>query len=483
MPAETLYWHDYETFGVDPRVDRPCQFAGVRTDVELNEVSEPLVAYARPSEDYLPQPQACLITGITPQRALKRGVPEPEFAALIEEQLALGGTCGVGYNSIRFDDEVTRRLLYRNFYDPYAREYSDGNSRWDLIDVVRLTYALRPAGIEWPLREDGAPSFRLEHLAEANGLNQGSAHDALADVHATIALARLVRARQRRLFDYCYTHRQRDRCAAMLDFGNLKPVLHVSARYPAARGCLAIVLPLCPHPINRWAVISYDLSVDPAPLLELSASEIEDRVFTPKADLPEGVERIPLKSISAAHAPVLAPLNTLRGIDLERIGLDLDRCLGHRDRIAAADGVAAKVRQVYSRAPPPAPTDPELDLYGEFPSPKDRELIARVRTTPPAELRQLEPGFEQAKYAELLFRYRARHHPDTLDPTERERWHAFRRERLLGGEPSACAQTLAAIAELRAEHAGAPDKLAILDQLEAYARDLTRDLQPPGRTS
>jgi len=41
----TLYWHDYETFGSDPRRDRPAQFAGLRTDEELNEIGEPLVLY------------------------------------------------------------------------------------------------------------------------------------------------------------------------------------------------------------------------------------------------------------------------------------------------------------------------------------------------------------------------------------------------------------------------------------------------------
>jgi len=193
---ETLYWHDYETFGADPSRDRPVQFAGLRTDLDLNRIGEPLVLYARPANDFLPQPQACLVTGISPQLALERGVPECEFIERILQELARPGTCGAGYNSLRFDDEVTRYTLYRNFHDPYAREWQHGNSRWDIIDLVRTACALRPEGIEWPLREDGLPSFRLEDLTGANGISHGAAHDALADVEATIALARLVRQRQ-----------------------------------------------------------------------------------------------------------------------------------------------------------------------------------------------------------------------------------------------------------------------------------------------
>ncbi|HXO99160.1 MAG TPA: exodeoxyribonuclease I, partial [Luteibacter sp.] len=182
MAEPTFFWHDYETFGADPRRDRPSQFAGIRTDANLNVVGEPLMIYCKPPRDMPPQPAACLITGIAPQLTEREGVIEAEFAAAIHEQIALPGTCTVGYNSLRFDDEFTRHLLYRNFYDPYGREWENGNSRWDLIDLVRMCQALRPEGIVWPTREDGTPSFKLEHLATANGLKQERAHDALSDV-------------------------------------------------------------------------------------------------------------------------------------------------------------------------------------------------------------------------------------------------------------------------------------------------------------
>jgi exodeoxyribonuclease-1 len=198
----SFYWHDYETWGADPSRDRPAQFAGVRTDASLNIIGKPLMAYCRPGDDLLPHPEACLVTGITPQQARAQGVCEAEFFELIHQQLSHPGTCGVGYNNIRFDDEITRYGLFRNFFDPYAREWQNGNSRWDTIDMVRLTHALRPEGIEWPTREDGTPSFRLEQLTLANNIAHQGAHDALSDVYASIDLARLVRARQPRLFDF-----------------------------------------------------------------------------------------------------------------------------------------------------------------------------------------------------------------------------------------------------------------------------------------
>ena len=322
----SYYWHDYETFGADPSRDRPVQFAGLRTDAELNPIGEPLVIYARPANDYLPHPEACLVTGITPQLALEKGMPECEFIARIHEELARPGTCGVGYNSVRFDDEVTRYTLYRNFYDPYAREWQNGNSRWDIIDMVRAAHALRPEGIEWPLREDGLPSFRLEDLTKANGIDHGAAHDALSDVEATIALARLIRQRQPRLYDYVNGHRDKKSALSMLHLDSLRPVLHVSGMFGAARDNIALITPLAAHPKNKNEIICYDLMVDPADLLGETPEELTRRLYTRADELPEGVQRPGIKSVHINKCPVLVTAKMADPATAERLGIDGARC-------------------------------------------------------------------------------------------------------------------------------------------------------------
>nr|EIQ9989368.1 exodeoxyribonuclease I [Escherichia coli] len=223
----TFLIHDYETFGQHPALDRPAQFAGVRTDADFNIIEEPLVIYCRPSDDYLPQPEAVMITGITPQVALTRGVSEAEFSRQINQMFSVPGTCIMGYNNIRFDDEVSRNIFYRNFYDPYAYSWQNGNSRWDLLDVLRTCYALRPEGINWPENEEGLPSFKLEHLSKANGIEHENAHDAMADVYATIALAKLVKQAQPKLFDYLFQLRNKHKVSALLDIANMKPLVHI----------------------------------------------------------------------------------------------------------------------------------------------------------------------------------------------------------------------------------------------------------------
>ena len=233
MSELSFFWHDYETFGAVPRRDRPAQFAGLRTDADLNPIDAPLMCHCRPAPDFLPEPEACLLTGILPQECLEKGLPEHAFADAIERQLARPGTVGVGYNSIRFDDEVTRFLFWRNLIDPYAREWQNQCGRWDLLDVLRCARALRPEGIEWPMHEDGRASFKLEHLTRANGLDHDSAHDALSDVRATVALARLLKTAQPKLWDFCLRLRRKDavldEIAAAQSQG--RPFLHVSGMY------------------------------------------------------------------------------------------------------------------------------------------------------------------------------------------------------------------------------------------------------------
>ncbi|EXF43716.1 exonuclease I [Pseudomonas sp. BAY1663] len=280
----SIFWYDFETTGISPGRDRPLQVAGIRTNEALEEIGEPLNIYCRLADDILPHPAACLVTGITPATLQQQGLCEAEFIQRLHQELAAPGTCGAGYNSLRFDDEVTRYTLYRNFFDPYAREWQGGNSRWDLIDLVRTAYALRPEGLVWP-EEDGRVTLKLERLSAANGLEHLQAHDALSDVRATIALAKLIRSRQPRLYDYLYNLRRKH--AVLEQIALLEPLVHVSGRFSAARHFLSIVLPLAWHPRNRNALIVCDLQADPGPLWQETAETLRQRLYTRREELAE----------------------------------------------------------------------------------------------------------------------------------------------------------------------------------------------------
>lgn len=439
--SHTFLWHDYETFGAVPRRDRPSQFAAIRTDAALNEVGEPLMLYCKPAPDYLPSPEACLITGITPQLCLEKGVAEHAFAAEIERAFSEPGTIGVGYNTIRFDDEVTRFLFWRNLIDPYAREWQNECGRWDLLDVVRLTYALRPDGIEWPTKEDGKPSFKLEDLARANGLLHESAHDALSDVRATIALARLIRDRQPKLFEFAFGLHKKDRVARELGLPSsretAKPFLHVSGMFPAERGCLGVMWPLASHPTNKNELIAWDLAHDPSALRDLDVDTLRLRLFTRTADLPEGVTRLPVKGIHLNKSPmVVGNLRTLSDAMASRWRIDLETAMRHAAIARDLPDMSAIWPQVYARPKEDTP-DVDEDLYGGFVGNADRRRLNQLRGLSAEALARDRTGFDDARLGEILFRYRARNWPESLSTEEAERWEAHRAARLLEGEGGA----------------------------------------------
>lgn len=428
--AESFLWYDLETFGRDPRRTRIAQFAAIRTDAQLTQVGEPLSLFCRPADDLLPSPTATLITGITPQMAMREGLPEAGFFARVHDELSRPGTCAVGYNSIRFDDEFIRFGLYRNFYDAYEREWRNGNSRWDMLDAMRLMRALRPEGMEWPMREDGAPSFKLEDLAAANGTRSGTAHEALSDVRALVGLARKFRQAQPRLWEYALRLRDKRYVAGLLDTVTGTPVLHISGKYLALRHCACLVMPLARHPRIESRVIACDLDSDPAQLLQLSPEEIADRLYTPAADLPAGEQRISLKEIHSNKCPVLVPLAHLRDEDYRRLGIDLAACLRNADRIRQAPGVAEKVRRVFAREQAREPSDADAALYDGFAAEGDKRNFQKIRSSEPGHLAALASELRDPRYPELLFRYRARNWPDTLDADEQVRWDDYRRQRL-----------------------------------------------------
>jgi exodeoxyribonuclease-1 len=444
--AHTFFWHDYETFGLNPRRDRPCQFAGIRTDAELNEIGEPLNLYCKPANDYLPDPGSCLVTGITPQLCLECGLPEHAFAAQIEQALAKPGTIGVGYNTIRFDDEVTRHLLWRNLMDPYAREWQNECGRWDLLDVVRMAYALRPEGIVWPRKADERypgdatatrPSFRLEDLARANGLLHESAHDALSDVRATIALARLIRGAQPKLFDFCLSLHKKDRVAAELGLPatpqTAMPFLHVSGMFGPERGCMAVMWPLATHPANKNELLAWDLAHDPSELPLLDVATLRQRLFSKSSDLPEGVLRLPLKSVHLNKSPmVVRKLKTLTDEMAARWNIDIPGALLNAQKAAALPDMSAIWPAVFLR-PPQAAADVDEDLYGGFVNNADRRRLNQLREMSPAELAHARIGFDDERLEELVFRYRARNFPETLSPEDALRWEGHRVASLLEG--------------------------------------------------
>ncbi|CAG9001326.1 MAG: Exodeoxyribonuclease I [Candidatus Celerinatantimonas neptuna] len=463
--TESLLFHDYETFGTSPAFDRPAQFAAIRTDLNLNPIEEPIEIFCQPSSDYIPDPEACLITGITPQQTMHKGVNESEFIGLINQHFSQPQTCGVGYNSIRFDDEVTRFTLYRNFYDPYAREWQNGNSRWDLIDVVRAFYALRPEGIKWPMDDNDIPSFKLENLTHANGLSHDNAHDALADVRATIDLARILKKAQPKLYDFALKLRDKRHVSSFFDLVNLKPLVHVSGMFGSSRGCVSWVVPVIWHPVNKNAMVVIDLSQNILPLVKLDSETIHDRLYTKREDLADNESPIPVKLIHVNKCPFVAPAGSLTAERAEQLGIDRQKCRANLEQLkASASVVREKLADVFKIERTFKANNPDGALYQGFIKSADKALMDVLHSVDPVAISQDAFNFEDHRLNQLLFRYKARNYPYALTDSEQQQWHAHLQNIL----PELIEQRMHSLESLAQTHRNNPDKMKILKELYQY---------------
>jgi exodeoxyribonuclease I len=463
-PPTSVLWYDLETWGTDPRGTRIAQFAAQRTDAALNPIEEPVTIWVRPARDFLPSPGAAGVTGLSPQQLDARGITEAEAFAQIQALMGEPGTCCVGWNSLRFDDEFIRFGLYRNFFDPYEREWANCNSRWDLLDFARLCHALRPQGIVWPQREDlAATSFRLEHLAAANGIAHSAAHDAQSDVQATLGMARLFRARQPKLWDYHLGFRDKKRVATLLQPGG-EPLLHVSTRFPAERACAGIVLPIAAHPSAGNQVLVVELS-DKADWLDLPAEELAARIFTRADALPEGVRRIPVKAVHLNRCPALVALAHVREGEWQRLGIDPAIAREHAAQLLATPDLGERLRAAFRRE---FAADGDVDgaLYDLLPSREDAALRRKIQRASPEQLASLRPLFRDPRGEALLWRYRARNWPGALSPDEQAQWRSELAERLVNAPRAALGWPgfAAELAQLRSE-----GKHALADALHDWA--------------
>ncbi|MGX5172522.1 exodeoxyribonuclease I [Aliikangiella sp. IMCC44653] len=477
--SDSFYWFDFETFGVNPAQDRPSQFAGIRTDLEFNLIDEPLNIFCKPANDFLPHPEACLITGITPQQALENGVPEKEFFRRIHLELSTAKTCAVGYNNIRFDDEVVRFGLYRNFYDPYTREWQNGNSRWDIHDMMRMTYALRPEGINWPLNEAGKPSFKLEQLSAANGIAHENAHDALSDVYATIEMAKLIKTKQPRLFEYLFGLRDKRQVMAEIDLINHTPFIHCSGMLGPSNDYCGVMLPLVAHPTNKNSAICINITHSlPEDIAELSEAEIEQRIFSKQQDLGDDIQRLPIKEIHYNKCPAVAPLGVLNQLSQQRLKIDLASCLTRAQELKKnISRIKGRLLNVFQNHQFKIITDPDLALYsGGFFQPHDKNLMQKIQMMDWQELATTQFNFKDPRLPTMLHRYRARNALDTLNQAELEHWNEYRKQNLL--EPNSGSSLIYPdfIQKIESLLQDKSNDAQLLQQVKKYGESLVSDL-------
>lgn len=434
--AKTFFFYDLETSGLNPREARVMQFAGIRTDMELNQIGEPYNLLVKLNDDTLPSPEALMVTGITPQQTVADGYSEAEFAKLLMSEIFTPDTIAVGFNNIRFDDEFIRHLFWRNFFDPYEWSWKDGRSRWDLLDVVRMTRALRPEGIEWPFDENGKATNRLELITKLNGVNHDKAHDALSDVEALVSVTRLIKEKQPQLYEYLLKMRDKNEIKKLVNLENKQPFVYVSGKYESDYNKTTVAFPLTSG--KNGNVIVYDLRYDPAPFIKLSQKELAKKIFASWEERnEENFEKLPIKDLQYNQAPAVAPLGVLSQSDgWDKISLSQDLITKNKSILLSAPAFAENIRTVLeNREEFKKSVDPETQLYDGFVPEIDKIRIEAVRNADARTLADFHPNFVDERLEPLLLHYKARNFSQSLAEDEAVAWEKWRSAKIASSLP------------------------------------------------
>ena len=464
---KTFFWYDYETFGLSPKTQRIAQFAGIRTDENLNIIDEHMF-YCKPTYDSLPSPEACSVTGITPQICEKNGLIEKTFISIINNEFSVPDTCVVGYNSISFDDEFTRYTLFRNFLDPYAWHWQNGNSRWDILDVARFCYALKKdSSLKWHYDENNKPIFKLDKLAPANDIEHSDAHDALADVRATIGIAKIIKTTQPKLFDYALSLRDKREVSKKIEL--FSPLLHTSGIYSGKLSCTRLTTALAYHPEYSDRALVFNLDQDPSLLIELEVEELKTLIFSKK--LPKGVDRLQIKELAFNKSPMFVPnVYKLENKITEQLQIDIDKCMDNLSYIRYNQTqIKQKIKSIYTNDSERTPAlDVDQSLYDNFIDKADRLICNQIQNLSSDELRDFKPQFKDKKLSKLLLNFKARNFPESLTEIEQEEWFEIVQSRVQNGE-NGYLSLENFYKSLEKQKISAPSKSDIWTQLEEYA--------------
>ena len=447
---QSFFFYDLETSGLSARRDRIMQFAGQRTDLELNPIGKPINILVKMNDDTLPSPQAIMVTGILPQETVENGMSEAEFCRFLIDEVFIPGTIATGFNSVRFDDEFIRFLFWRNFYDAYEWQWKDGRGKWDLLDVVRMVRALRPEGINWPVDETGKATNRLELLTAANGISHEAAHDALSDVNALIAVTRLIREKQPKMYEYLFEMRDKNAVAKLVDLRAPKPFVYTSGKYPTAFEKTTVAIPIMAG--RNGSVYVYDLRYNIEDLLT-GKVVLGDKTPEEVASEPKILRRLwpAVKELKLNRCPAVAPLGVLEaqvadidgdgnseknGNDWGRIGLTKEAVLANLAVLQRRKDVIELMET--ERDLPDRRDFGEMEaegaLYDAFLPREDVWAAGMVRGMSEERLADFVPEFKDERLPELFLRYKARNFAKSLSAEEEKSWQEYRKTRILSME-------------------------------------------------
>lgn len=360
-------FYDLETTGLEKAFDQIVQFAAIHTDDDL-QIRGTINLRCRRLPEIVPSPSAMMVTRIDPDHLENQALSHYQMLQEIQTWLQQRTPATfVGHNSLEFDERFLRLALFRSLCDPYLTSIG-GNIRGDIMLLAQAVFHHDPDSIQVPINR-GLLNFKLGDLVRANGLRfpEQAAHEALADINATLELARYLRDRAPIIWNQMIDNTKSVQIDELLA---THPFVYLSAIY-FGRPYGYVVAEVARNLNNPKEVALFDLNHDPRPYLDMSVPDLV-RTFgrSPK------VFRVVRSNGQPILMPPSHPGQHIRG-EILRDELYRERAALIREHQAFQQNVSEALSQRYE----PADPSPYVEerLYEGFIGNEDKALMQSLR--------------------------------------------------------------------------------------------------------
>jgi exodeoxyribonuclease-1 len=413
-------FYDFETTGTSVIYAQPLQFAAIVTDENFN-VLDTVDWRCRIAPHILPAPYALKVTNLAPEQVTNNNLQSAfEFAQNLHQFLEKWQPAiWIGYNTISFDEPMLRQLFYQNLQPNIYATSMNGNSRLDVMKMVWAAHSLRPEILTFPENDKGKTSFKLDQLAPANGFAHESAHDALADVEATIFILNKIKTADPDFFDGLVRTQDKEYIGSLLR--SFEPV-QVTLRFGGAPpktycGCYCGTNS---QNKNEIAFADFD-AIDAEALVNLSDPEILEAITqSPK---------------------VIRPLRLNNAETIMRLDNPTALQCSFCEKVSRSDYFVSRVSvilpQRFEAVEDEGDVPVEEKIHGGFYSHHDQDVIAEFQSADWQRRKELVEQFEDKRLIQLGRRLIVFYAPQLLSEEQKSAFKSFVKTKWKSTDPNA----------------------------------------------
>jgi exodeoxyribonuclease I len=463
-------FYDFETSSSNKYWGQIIQIGAILTNENLEELDR-YDARCRLSPGIIPEAMALIVNKSSPKMLKGSNLSHYEMIRQFVDTLKKWGKATyVGFNSIEFDEEFLRCTLFQTLEYPYLTS-TNGNTRGDILSLARAANLYYPNTLKNSINKKGNAVYKLDQMAPLNGIKHGDAHSAIGDVVATVGVAKIIAKKAPNVWKASLLTMDKNQSLELIK----SELYFCTNEYFYGKSRPYVQAFVCQHPQYQWP-LCFDLKHDPNIFLKMSIKELESAMKkNPKF----------LRTVRHNKHPVI--MNPSYGNEFDEyktIGKDT---LSKRAKLIKNDKEFAEKVSIIKQAEADEKDQSksqedvynEESIYKKFTSNEDNKVMPEFHDADWDKKISVMSKFKDERLVYFGKKLIYMEKPELLSKSEYNSIHKDTAKKLLSTNNekwNTIPRTYSEIDTLREkfEREGQPEKLIILDEINAYVEDLEK---------